>query len=70
MIKKYDWSRVPTEVEWIAMDSNFDIYGFDNKPIVDGDSWVDSVFPYCYYLNNLNIPDCDWLDSLERRPVN
>lgn len=65
MKTKYDWSVVPSWVNWIAMDSTFEIFGFEDVPIAFDDySWCSNVFVEL----DLHTPNCNWKDSLEERP--
>lgn len=67
-MNKYDWSNVPKEVEYLAIDEGDEFaYGFSSKPsIYHGDMWVGDV------VNNVTdlclTFDGNWRDSLEQRP--
>lgn len=68
---KYDWSKVPDDVESIATDANGRVRGFCshnpypvfNKKAPERGEWSSS---YCYYvLKNQKPFNGDWKDSLE-----
>lgn len=73
MNTKYDWSDVPSEVQWIATDNDGVANGFTEKPII-GESglWVladmdyEKVVPLISLLDHFN--KALWQDSLEQRP--
>lgn len=63
-MSKYDWSGVPSEIEYIAQDKDGHTWAFRSKPVIIGLSWRGEC-QYCYS------PDGhlrDWHDSLEKRP--
>lgn len=63
MKTKYDWSNVPSEVKWIATDSDGYAFGYKEKPYNGGWCW--------YALNPKYIKQQyqgNWKDSLEERP--
>ena len=66
MITKYDWSNVPSEVNWIATSSMGFSSGFTDKPNrFDEYGFWDNGEPevrlgYLHYFEN-------WKDSLEER---
>lgn len=71
-MNKYDWSNVPKEVKWIALDKDDEFaYGFKVKPFIEYDMWtvkdieenvVDGVTNLCLRFQG------NWQDSLEGRP--
>lgn len=68
MNTKYDWSNVPKEVNWIAMDCDEWVYGYGKKPECGNDgffglSYTGFLLPPCEhkFLGN-------WRESLEERP--
>lgn len=65
MKTKYDWSNVPDWVNWIAGDSDGEVFGFKEMPTsFDEFMWYgkNSIF-----LKDLKI--CEhWKNSLEKRP--
>ena len=70
-MSKYDWSNVPTEVNWIATDANGRKYGYiDDPEIMEfANCWhsFETSFPLGYMGFDTN--GCAvWQDSLEERP--
>lgn len=62
-MRKYDWSNVPDNVQWIATDSNGAVFGYVEKPYNGGFYW--------YALNPKYINQQyqgNWRESLEERP--
>lgn len=66
-MNKYDWSKVPKEVKWIATDDRGFKSGFTEKP--------KCKFYYGFWdngLSSLNMYQSEfqgnWQDSLEERP--
>ncbi|VXA55356.1 conserved hypothetical protein [Acinetobacter proteolyticus] len=68
---KYDWSKIPSWVEWIATSPDYKAWGFTHKPEICGDnnqdwglrqedSWSDVVAVSKFKGS--------WKDSLEQRP--
>ena len=66
-MSKYDWSNVPERIKWMAFDEFGDVRGFVEKPRLNGNFWIDEIYPY-YFESNLVAPDCNWRESLEERP--
>ena len=68
MKTKYDWSSVPKEVKWIAVDSDLWAYGYSEEPELEELTFFSDS--YTGYL----LRPCDhsyegaWRDSLEERP--
>lgn len=70
---KYNWSNVPKEVKWLAVDKGEDFaYGFKVKPFMEYGMWsvknlennvVDGVTNLCLVFKG------NWQDSLEERPA-
>lgn len=70
-MSKYDWSRVPEHIKWIARDKSNKIYGYDKEPsrcftmsIWKGDNLSD----YYHIRTRAFSHQGDWQDSLEERP--
>lgn len=66
MKTKYDWSGVPSWVNWIFVDQDGDMFGCDNKPCTrDGFNGhpIDNEWEYLGEFSSI-----DWQDSLEERP--
>lgn len=66
-MSKYDWSKVPDRIMWMAKDQNNVVCGYVNKPIIVEDFWTDRITPY-YFESTFHLPNVDWKDSLEERP--
>lgn len=64
-MNKYDWSKVPKEVKWIATDMDgFEIL-FYSKPYFESLlSWVGDEFA----MHSPSSFKGNWQDSLEERP--
>jgi hypothetical protein len=72
MKNKYDWSKVPSDVEFITTDSDGRIKGFDGEPMMgiakNGSGNFHSNYEY-YDLTKLLTPyQGNWQDSIELRP--
>lgn len=39
MITKQDWENVPDWANWVAVDSDGEVYAFENKPTIDEGVW-------------------------------
>lgn len=67
-MNKYDWSKVPKEVKWIATDEDGVYNGFIDKPIVfDEDMWsIDENYDAVVLFSG--VFKGNWQDSLEERP--
>ena len=71
MKTKYDWSKVPKDINWIARDKDNTLNGFYKKPVavLSWDMWFEGGdgsgdwFQLCYFES-----ETDWKDSLEERP--
>lgn len=64
---KYDWSKVPDGINWIAIDEvcgEHIAWGYKRKPIKINDIWSGSE----PYLIGVGIFIGNWQDSLEERP--
>lgn len=70
MKTKYDWSDVPLKVNWIATDSNGNVFGYDIKPkmMEYGNFMHVSDFLYFPKSNWISPYKGNWMDSLEERP--
>lgn len=64
------WALLPDWVEWIAKHKNGDWYGYGERPIrlslCDTMWYADAKTRI--YLNYPIVKNCDWKDSLTRRP--
>jgi hypothetical protein len=71
-MSKYDWTNVPKEVKWIAMDKDGVFNGFYKKPeIVDYHSmWfeIPTSTGDFIQLTPVVLGCFNWMDSLEERP--
>ena len=68
MTTKYDWSKIPKEVLWVATDSyTGTAQGYVTKPKPNFDRWVTGSTKYWLHLPGCT--DKHWLDSLEERPI-
>lgn len=65
---KYDWSKVPDDVCWIATDSDGDVCGFKSENVPTRD-WDFMWFGRKPIDLDINPYEGDWKDSLEQRPV-
>lgn len=68
---KYDWSKIPDDVNWVAKNENGFVWGYEGKPL---SGWLHSGFWYCggnkrlIYWSYENPYKGEWQDSLEKRP--
>ena len=68
MKTKYDWSKVPDDVKWIATDADGSVCGYSTKPYRFSQTWN------CYSSGNfvahsfLPAFQGNWKNSLEQRP--
>ncbi|EIG0125835.1 hypothetical protein J921_3801 [Acinetobacter baumannii 25493_8] len=70
METKYDWSDAPEEVQFIAQDSNGDIFGFDVPPVpMTYGKWLPANEYLHFFGNKPRKTISDWGLSLEQRPV-
>jgi hypothetical protein len=61
------WAEAPDWVQYIAMDHEGCVYGWENKP--EQGRWYYASFDGRVYLfDGIFGPTPDWRDSLERRP--
>lgn len=69
MNTKYDWSNVPSEVKWIATDSDMFQVWFIGKPIKIHTHWFDENQMHYRVAKapSKNEFKGDWKDSLEER---
>lgn len=69
MKTKYDWSEAPEEVQFIAQDSNGDIFGFDVPPVpMSYGKWLPANEYLHFFGNKPRKTISDWGLSLEQRP--
>jgi hypothetical protein len=61
-MSRYDWSKAPSWVKYIATDKCGDIWGHEKEPFADGGEWL-SAGRYEKLFTNEH-----WLESLEERP--
>lgn len=65
-MSRYNWSQVPSWVNWIATDEDGEVWGYSDEPKL-------GCFSYFYKENGLkifvgyNASGNDWQDSLEER---
>ncbi|HGF9411370.1 TPA: hypothetical protein ACJETM_000203 [Acinetobacter baumannii] len=68
---KYDWSKIPAHVNWVATNENGFAWGYEGKPL---SGWLHTGFWYCGGKTDLvywpyeNPYKGEWRDSLEKRP--
>jgi hypothetical protein len=69
---KYDWSKVPDKVKWIAADQDGWLYPFIAKPVLEEDisRWVGQIDFVMFMVIKANLEKYqgDWTQSLEQRP--
>lgn len=77
---KYDWSEVPSWVQWLATDTRGNCFGYADKPVFmehgrwNGTFWNEAVEPsnkpeYIFSIKAANNPFTGQADqSLEQRP--
>ena len=69
---KYEWSKIPIDVDWVATDKDGKVWGYSIEPVIDFDRWG---YPWMSDLPNpqklffLEPYEGDWEDSLEERPT-
>lgn len=63
---KYDWSRIPSWVNWVFVDQDGCMFGCDNKPCDKDGFHGDMVKDRWDYLGDFNSEN--WQESLEERP--
>ncbi|UQS93196.1 hypothetical protein Brutus_00053 [Acinetobacter phage Brutus] len=70
-MSKYDWSKVPDEVNWIATDGDGVVNGFKIKPIINEKCrmWFESedCTGYYFQIEIKLMKNSDWKNSLEER---
>ncbi|ENT2599824.1 hypothetical protein [Acinetobacter baumannii] len=68
---KYDWSKIPDDVNWVATNENGFAWGYEGKPV---SGWLHSGFWYLggdkglVYWPYENPYKGEWRESLEKRP--
>ena len=64
-----DWSKVPEAYDWVAQDSNGDIYAYTEAPEDCIDDWMPTNGGYAYCLENGHPnPNPNWRNTLTKRP--
>ena len=66
-MSKYDWSNVPKEVQWIAMDGDTETWGYLSEPEKGFFSHYVNNEVYMHFIG-YEVFKGDWRDSLEERP--
>ena len=68
---KYNWAIVPSEVEFLATDSNGCVFGYDAEPIERDFGKFMHTSDFLYFPHNDWMPayQGNWRESLEKRPV-
>ena len=71
---KYDWSKVPKGINFIATDKNNRVYGYYNKPIKKDGAWSVGKYDIRLVEQFIKLPNIrpytkDWNKSLEERPA-
>ena len=71
-MSKYDWSNVPDEVQWIAMDQDGVLNGFYKKPEIVNchNMWFELPSGMGDFIQvKPTVLGCfNWRESLEKRP--
>lgn len=68
---RYDWSKIPDHVNWVATNEAGFAWGYEGKPLC---GWLHTGFWYCggkttlVYWPDENPYKGKWQDSLEQRP--
>jgi hypothetical protein len=67
---KYNWAIVPSEVEFLATDSNGCVFGYDAEPIERDFVKFMHTSDFLYFPHNDWMPAYpgNWRESLEKRP--
>ena len=67
---KYNWAIVPSEVEFLATDSNGCVFGYDMEPVERdfGKFMHTSDFLYFPHSDWMPAYPGNWRESLEKRP--
>ena len=73
MKTKYDWSKVPKHINWIATDDDGVAHGFCSEPIIGKSGLWFFNGDYEQYTDlDMSLYDLfdknNWQDSLEQRP--
>ena len=68
---KYDWSKVPDKVKWIASDKEGWLFPFSEKPVLGDEEWIGSIDIVMFFVLKANLKnhEGDWTQSLEQRPA-
>lgn len=66
-----NWDHVSKELNYLAVDRDGGAFLFKNRPSIDGDGWLDSniVFVYAKWYSSFKAGNCDWKESLVKRPL-
>lgn len=67
---KYNWAIVPSEVEFLATDSNGCVFGYDMEPVERDFGKFMHTSDFLYFPHNDWMPAYpgNWRESLEKRP--
>ena len=68
VVKYSVWGRVPDRFQWIATDSDGEIYAYEVEPHAGPHAWSYDGHNMHKRIYDTAPPDCDWRNSLERRP--
>lgn len=63
-----DWSHVAPQFKWMATDEDGVTCLFSEKPVAVGDNWMGDVFVDAMAFASFVPGNCDWKDSLVKRP--
>lgn len=69
----YDWSKVPKQIKWLAIDESGGLYGYKTKPFIkDSFAWQNKRHDWLHIkeLGILQNKTICWRNSLEKRPKN
>lgn len=68
---KYNWAIVPSEVEFLATDSNGCVFGYDVEPTERDFGKFMHTSDFLYFPHNGWMPayQGSWRESLEKSPV-
>ena len=63
-----NWDEQPSHCNWIAIDTNGDIYAYENKPKVLSDSQHWKAVDYNFWYKGETSPPADFTQCLWKRP--
>ena len=66
-MSKYDWSNVPSWVNWIATDEDGEIWGYSDKSEIGCFSYFHKENILTIFIGH-DVFGNNWQDSLEERP--